>query len=508
MSAPTTRSHASVPQHTGTDVRPSVVRLLWDQLGYAVRDLWRTRVAFIFTFLFPLTFLVVLGAMVGTETISADSTVRVMQFVSPAAAVMGALYGTYPTVASSLADARERGVLKRVHGTPLPGWVYLAGRIGAAVLFALGSLTLMLSVGVIAYGVQIQWHTMPATVVTVLAAVTCFAALGVAVAGLARSALVAQAVSIATAVVLSWISGVMGYGDMPTWADRIAQIFPLKPFNDALAVQFDPFATGTGWDLAALAVLGAWAIGAVVVASLTFRWDPAAASGHRRPVASGPGPTEAGPSPVSGAGVVVSVAAAGRPSRLALLSAQARWATRSALHDTAWVFFALAMPVAQYLFSAAVIGDGAAGTELTPPFGLQSATGMIAWGAIVTAMVFMPDAIARARTGGSSPACGEPRCRSASTSRAGSSPRSCSCWPPQCRSSWPGCCGSTWRSPGGGARWRWACWSWAPRRWRPVGCCWSRCCPAARRSPRSGSGWRFRWHSSPTCSPSRRCRSR
>ncbi|WKX01702.1 ABC transporter permease (plasmid) [Rhodococcus aetherivorans] len=400
MSAPTTRSHASVPQHTGTDVRPSVVRLLWDQLGYAVRDLWRTRVAFIFTFLFPLTFLVVLGAMVGTETISADSTVRVMQFVSPAAAVMGALYGTYPTVASSLADARERGVLKRVHGTPLPGWVYLAGRIGAAVLFALGSLTLMLSVGVIAYGVQIQWHTMPATVVTVLAAVTCFAALGVAVAGLARSALVAQAVSIATAVVLSWISGVMGYGDMPTWADRIAQIFPLKPFNDALAVQFDPFATGTGWDLAALAVLGAWAIGAVVVASLTFRWDPAAASGHRRPVASGPGPTEAGPSPVSGAGVVVSVAAAGRPSRLALLSAQARWATRSALHDTAWVFFALAMPVAQYLFSAAVIGDGAAGTELTPPFGLQSATGMIAWGAIVTAMVFMPDAIARARDRG------------------------------------------------------------------------------------------------------------
>jgi hypothetical protein len=93
----------------------------------------------------------------------------------------------------------------------------------------------------------------------------------------------------------------------------------------------------------------------------------------------------------------VKAAAARRPNRLALLSDQARWATKSALHDTAWVFFAIAFPLAQYLFTAAVMGDANAGTELTPPFGLQSATGMIAWGAIVTAMVFVPDAIARAR---------------------------------------------------------------------------------------------------------------
>ncbi|WP_169702082.1 ABC transporter permease, partial [Janibacter terrae] len=281
--------------------RPSVARLLLDQLDYGIRDLWRTRIAFIFTFLFPLIFLVVIGAMVGNTRVSADSTVRVMQFVTPSAAVMGALYGAYPTVAASLADARERAVLKRVHGTPLPGWVYLAGRIGAAVLFALGSLTLMLVVGVIAYDVQVQWHTMPATVVTVLVAVTCFASAGVAVAGLARSAAVAQAASIATAVVLSWVSGVMGYGDMPSWADRIAQVFPLKPFNDALADQFDPFTTGNGWDLGALAVMAAWTAGAVAVAALTFHWSPVPArrARRRRIEAAHAGPE---PAPVPGPG--------------------------------------------------------------------------------------------------------------------------------------------------------------------------------------------------------------
>lgn len=373
--------------------RPSVARLLLDQLDYAVRDLWRTRIAFIFTFLFPLIFLVVIGAMVGNTRVSADSTVRVMQFVTPSAAVMGALYGAYPTVAASLADARERAVLKRVHGTPLPGWVYLAGRIGAAVLFALGSLTLMLVVGVIAYDVQVQWHTMPATVVTVLVAVTCFASAGVAVAGLARSAAVAQAAAIATAVILSWVSGVMGYGDMPSWADRIAQVFPLKPFNDALADQFDPFTTGNGWDLGALAVMAVWTAGAVAVAALTFHWSPVPARRARRRRIQA---AHAEP----GAGPALEALAVGRPSRLALLGDQARWATQSALHDTSWVFFAIAFPLAQYLFTAAILGDATTGTQSSPPYGLQSATGMIAWGAIVTATVMVPDAIVRARDEG------------------------------------------------------------------------------------------------------------
>lgn len=403
MTALTTRLHVPVPNRERTGIRPSTGRLVADQVSYAVRDLWRTRIAFIFTFLFPLTFLVVLGAIAGNETISTDSAVRVMQFVTPSAAVMGALYGAYPTVASSLADARERGVLKRVHGTPLPGWVYLAGRIGAAVIFALGSLVLMLLVGVVAYDVQIQWHTMPATAVTVLAAVTCFAALGVAVAGLARSANVAMAASIATAVALSMVSGVMGYGDMPTWANRIAQIFPLKPFNDALGQQFDPFATGNGWDLAALAVIGAWAAGAGVVAVVTFGWDPAPAPARaRRGHAADRGPVadvEAS-SGLSGVRVPVEGKVVGRPTLVALGTDQARWATRAALHDIGWVFFAIAMPVGQYVFTAAVMGEAYAGTEISPPYPLQSAAGMVAWAVIVTAMVFMPDAIARARDAG------------------------------------------------------------------------------------------------------------
>lgn len=280
MTTPAMRLRAPAPSRE-RGRRSSTVRLVLDQVSYALRDLWRSRIAFIFTFLFPLTFLVVLGAIAGNDTVDTDSSVRVMQFVTPSAAVMGALYGAYPTVASTLAEAREAGVLKRVRGTPLPGWIYLAGRIGAATVMAVGSLALMLVVGALAYDVQVRWHTMLATAVTVLVSITAFAALGVAVAGLARSANVAMAASIASAVALSMVSGVMGFGDMPGWAERTAQVFPLQPFNEALRQQFDPFASGNGWDLAGLAVIAAWAVAGVVVGALTFRWEPGSEAGRR-----------------------------------------------------------------------------------------------------------------------------------------------------------------------------------------------------------------------------------
>jgi ABC-type transport system involved in multi-copper enzyme maturation permease subunit len=231
--------------------------------------------------------------------------------------------------------------------------------------------------------------------------VTCFAAAGVAVAGVAHSANVAQAVSIATAVMLSMVSGVMGYGDMPAWADRIAQVFPVKPFKDALGKQFDPFATGAGWDLAALAVMASWALAAVLVARLTFRWDPVAAPAHRpRRPREARSANETRPAQRGDVLMAVPALEVGRPSVPALLADQAGWATRSALRDTAWVFFAIAFPLVQYIFSAAVSGGARDDTQATPPIGLQAATGMVAWGAMVTAMVFVPDAIARARDQG------------------------------------------------------------------------------------------------------------
>ena len=74
-----------------TERRAGVIRQLAVQLTHVTGELWRVRVVFIFTFLFPLTWLVMLGFLTGNEVVDATSGVRVMQFVVPTAAAMGVM---------------------------------------------------------------------------------------------------------------------------------------------------------------------------------------------------------------------------------------------------------------------------------------------------------------------------------------------------------------------------------------------------------------------------------
>lgn len=368
--------------------RPGTARLLSAQLGYAVKELWRTRVVLIFTFVLPMVWLVIIGLLAGNEVVDESSGLRVMQFVTPAAIAMGVLYAAYPTVAIGLATAREQGILKRLRGTPLPLWVHLAGRIGGAVVFALGAVSAMLVLAVVGYDVQIVGRTLLATVVTLALGIACFAAIGLAVAALARSAALAQEVAIASAVALTFVSDMFTIGgDTPVWLSRVGSVFPLKHLVHALQDQFDPFSTGAGWDTTALAVLAAWLLGAVVVAVRAFRWDPATSRGAAV-VALGPRRTGA-----------LTGSTSPRPGSVRLLAAQTRWADRAAWRDPGWVFFAVAMPVGLYALMCTLYGDSGFRPS-GQPFTSFFAAGMAAYGAAVTAFINMPEAVATARDQG------------------------------------------------------------------------------------------------------------
>ncbi|GAA4715030.1 hypothetical protein GCM10023215_67760 [Pseudonocardia yuanmonensis] len=384
---------AESPARTVSLQRPRATRLALDQLVHATQELWRTRVVFVFTFLFPLTWLIVIGFLAGNATVDEATGVRVMQFVTPTAIAMGVLYAAFPTVAISLSTARDQKVLKRVHGTPLPAWVYLVGRIGSAVVFAVGSVLTMLLVGVVVYDVQIVWRTAPATLVTLVVGVASFAALGLAVAALAPSAPVAQAASIAGAVVLGFLSGLFTVGELPGWASATAAVFPLKPFADALRHQFTPFHPGSGWDLDALGVLLAWGLAGAVIAALAFRWEPARGkAGRAAPAASAP---PAAPQPARS----LRASTPGRPGDAALLLAQVRWALLTTWRDPGSVFFAVVMPVAIFAFTMTITGSADADAAGVP-FGLSLAAGMTTWGTAVASFVNLPGTVAVARDRG------------------------------------------------------------------------------------------------------------
>jgi ABC-2 type transport system permease protein len=363
--------------------RPTPWRLLADQVVYALRELWRARLVLIFTFILPLVWLVLIGILAGNDAVDEVTGVRVMQFVTPTAIVMGVLFATLPPLATSLSLVRDAKILKRLEGTPLPAWAYLGGRIGGSVTLALTSVALMLSVGVLAYDVQIIGRTILASVVTLTVGVISLSALGLAVGALAPSAASGQAISIAAAVGLSFISGMFVIGaHLPDWVDVVAGVFPLRHLVTALQDQFNPFLGGAGWDPVGLAVIGIWAGGSLLVAVWALRREPRVPSVAAVVAGGSAGslkPSQPGPP----------------PRILALALDQMRWANRSAWRDPGWLFFAILMPVGLYALMTAMYGESFRPSDM--PMAFFFACGMTAYGIAVTAFINMPETVARAR---------------------------------------------------------------------------------------------------------------
>ncbi|WP_225754561.1 ABC transporter permease [Actinotalea sp. Marseille-Q4924] len=388
-----------------------VRRMVGDHLRHAVVDLWRQKVVALFIVVVPLVWLVVMGFLAGNAVLEGGG-VRVMQFVTPSAAAMGVLYASFPTVAISVAEARHTRVLHRWRSTPLPPAAYLAARVGAAVVFAVVSVAVMLAVGVVLYDVQVVGSTIAATALTLVLGMACFAAVGMAVAAWAPTVATAQAASIGSAVALTFVSGLFTFGgSWPGWLETLGDLLPLKPFTAALQDQMNPYHPELGWDVAGVAVVVGWTALAVVAAVAGLRHEPGRRAGTRRSTNRGtadrrprvPVPSAAATrrDPVARSPrstVVADVLTPGRPRRARLVLDQAAAGARATWRDPGALFFAVVMPVGLYAFVVALSGgqDGPGGLPTT----VVMAASMVAWGAAVAAFMNLPEAVAVARDAG------------------------------------------------------------------------------------------------------------
>ena len=89
------------------------VALGWRQYRLERRMFWRNPSAAFFNFLLPLLFLAFFGALFHGEQSKLDHLV-------PGIAAMSVMSTTFTALAYNIVFLRERGVLKRIHGTPLP----------------------------------------------------------------------------------------------------------------------------------------------------------------------------------------------------------------------------------------------------------------------------------------------------------------------------------------------------------------------------------------------------
>lgn len=262
--------------------RRSDISLVWQQIRYQNKIFWRTPVAAFFTLVFPLMFLVLFTAIFGNEEIE-GLNVTTAQFFAPGLAAFAAVSASYTNLAIGTAISRDNGILKRVRGTPLPPWIYIAGRIGSSIYLAAVAVIIMMGVAVAFYGVSVYGRTLAAVVVTFFVGVGTFAALGMLVAALSPNGDSTPAITNATLLPVAFISDIFIPTDNPpAWMEFLGNFFPLRHFGNAFRDAFDPTLTGSQFHWGSLGYMLLWGLVAVVLAVRFFKWEPSKNSGRKK----------------------------------------------------------------------------------------------------------------------------------------------------------------------------------------------------------------------------------
>lgn len=175
-------------------------------------------------------------------------------------------------LSTALARQRDLGILKRLGGTPLRTQTLIGAKVLTAGVIILAQALLMAAANVVLFGAETGGD--PVWVLAVLTiGVAAFATMGVALAGLCRSADIAAAAGMAIALPMQFLCGTLfPLEEMPALLRHIAQVLPLTYFVEALR---GAMLTGGGpmeytrdW----IILLGCLVV-AFVVAVKTFRWE-------------------------------------------------------------------------------------------------------------------------------------------------------------------------------------------------------------------------------------------
>jgi ABC-2 type transport system permease protein len=244
---------------------PDALALTWRQYRLERRMFWRNPSAAFFNFLLPLLFLTGAGAIL-------HGNQHQLNRLIPAIAAMSVMSTTFTALAYNIVFLRERGILKRIRGTPLPGLSYFGGVAANALTNTTLQIGIVVLAGKLIFG--IGWpRDWAGLIVFVLTGVISLAALGVAFAhaipNFESTAAYVNAVFLPVVFISFYV---FDSHSAPGFLRQIAEALPLKPLIDGL---YGAFITGSGLgnQLDALAVIALWGVFGLYFAVRGFSWE-------------------------------------------------------------------------------------------------------------------------------------------------------------------------------------------------------------------------------------------
>jgi ABC-2 type transport system permease protein len=247
--------------------------LVGHQFRYDQKAFWRNPASVFFTVMFPVILFLILAVVFSGEEVDVRGGIDATTYYVPAIMSLAIISATMQTLAMTLVIAREDGRLKRGRGTPMPPWVFIAGRVGNSIVVALMMLVLLAAIGAI-FGADVPWGRLPAILLTLVVGAASFCCLGIALTAAIPSQDAAAAIVNALLLPLYFLSGVFIPEDqIPGGVLGFADLFPVRHFFDAF---FDAYVPAGGsavsWDN--LAIVALWGVAGLLLAIRFFRWTP------------------------------------------------------------------------------------------------------------------------------------------------------------------------------------------------------------------------------------------
>jgi len=252
----------------------TALRLTGVQLRYVNKTFWRNPASAFFTFAFPLMFLVIFTALLGHYTVQIGSrTINTSTYYVASMACFSVITACFNNIAIAVTFQREDGILKRSHGTPLPGASFLGARILHAILVAVLLVAITAAFGRLVYSADIPTGlSLLRFVVALLVGAAAFCALGLAATAVIPNADAAAPIINAIILPIEFLSGIfIPFGsNTPAWILWVAKIFPVRHFVLSMEAGF----LGTTFNWADVLVVAVWGIAGMLLAIRFFTWEP------------------------------------------------------------------------------------------------------------------------------------------------------------------------------------------------------------------------------------------
>ena len=268
----------SIPRRLSPLTRPATgtARLLMTQVTMEVRRYHRIPEYFIGVEVLPIILYAMFGLGDAGKILPLGTDIGAMMFVS--IGCYGVVSEALFSFGGELAEERSKGWLRRLRATPMPMWVYFAGKVALNLVFTLVSLAGMAAVAVVVGHVTFDPSRLVATITILLTGVVLFSTTGSAIAYWVRPRAVSTIVNLVF-LPLSFLSGFFYPLDqLPDVFAKVAQVLPTYHFGQlawgVMAPAQDVASFGnppSGSTLTHLAVVLSWFVGCGILTVLGYR---------------------------------------------------------------------------------------------------------------------------------------------------------------------------------------------------------------------------------------------